>query len=300
MANELTTDVKMFVLYLEQERRMSIHTVSAYKRDLNRCIIFMGEHDLSMWNVMKTKQVRLFIAQLNREGLSARSIQRHLSSLRSFYRYLIREEKVLTNPAQVVQAPKAGKRLPSTLDVDQVSGLLDHVEQESFIGCRDKAMMELFYSSGLRLAELASLDCRDIDLADKLVYVTGKGNKARVLPIGGQALKAIQLWLENRDKEGLFEAVALFITKQGGRLGVRSIQQRLKFWGKKQGISDHVHPHRLRHAFASHMLEATGDLRAVQELLGHADISTTQVYTHVDFQHLAKVYDSAHPRAKNK
>tara|TARA_B100000780_G_C21105741_1_gene446479 strand:- start:1235 stop:2137 length:903 start_codon:yes stop_codon:yes gene_type:complete len=300
MANELTTDVKMFVLYLEQERRMSIHTVSAYKRDLNRCIIFMGEHDLSMWNVMKTKQVRLFIAQLNREGLSARSIQRHLSSLRSFYRYLIREEKVLTNPAQVVQAPKAGKRLPSTLDVDQVSGLLDHVEQESFIGCRDKAMMELFYSSGLRLAELASLDCRDIDLADKLVYVTGKGNKARVLPIGGQALKAIQLWLENRDKEGLFEAVALFITKQGGRLGVRSIQQRLKFWGKKQGISDHIHPHRLRHAFASHMLEATGDLRAVQELLGHADISTTQVYTHVDFQHLAKVYDGAHPRAKNK
>ena len=300
MANELTTDVKMFVLYLEQERRMSIHTVSAYKRDLNRCIIFMGDHDLSMWNVMKTKQVRLFIAQLNREGLSARSIQRHLSSLRSFYRYLIREEKVLTNPAQVVQAPKAGKRLPATLDVDQVSGLLDHVEQESFIGCRDKAMMELFYSSGLRLAELASLDCRDIDLADKLVYVTGKGNKARVLPIGGQALKAIQLWLENRDKEGLFEAVALFITKQGGRLGVRSIQQRLKFWGKKQGISDHIHPHRLRHAFASHMLEATGDLRAVQELLGHADISTTQVYTHVDFQHLAKVYDGAHPRAKNK
>ena len=300
MANELTTDVKMFVLYLEQERRMSIHTVSAYKRDLNRCIIFMGDHDLSMWNVMKTKQVRLFIAQLNREGLSARSIQRHLSSLRSFYRYLIREEKVLTNPAQVVQAPKAGKRLPSTLDVDQVSGLLDHVEQESFIGCRDKAMMELFYSSGLRLAELARLDCRDIDLADKLVYVTGKGNKARVLPIGGQALKAIQLWLETRDKEGLFEAVALFITKQGRRLGVRSIQQRLKYWGKKQGISDHVHPHRLRHAFASHMLEATGDLRAVQELLGHADISTTQVYTHVDFQHLAKVYDGAHPRAKNK
>ena len=300
MANDLTADVKMFVLHLEQERRMSIHTVSAYQRDLNRCIVFMEEHDLLMWNVMKTKQVRLFIAQLNRGGLSGSSIQRHLSSLRSFYRYLIREEKVLTNPAQVVQAPKAGKRLPSTLDVDQVSGLLDHVDQESFIGCRDKAMMELFYSSGLRLAELARLDCRDIDLADKLVYVTGKGNKARVLPIGGQALKAIQLWLETRDKEGLFEAVALFITKQGRRLGVRSIQQRLKYWGKKQGISDHVHPHRLRHAFASHMLEATGDLRAVQELLGHADISTTQVYTHVDFQHLAKVYDGAHPRAKNK
>jgi integrase/recombinase XerC len=300
MTSELTVDVKDFVLHLEQERRMSIHTVSAYQRDLNRCIVFMEEGDLSSWYGLKTKQIRLFIAQLNREGLSARSIQRHLSSLRSFYRYLIREGKVLTNPAQVVQAPKVGKRLPSTLDVDQVTGLLDHVEQKSFLGCRDRAMMELFYSSGLRLAELARLDCRDIDLADKLVYVTGKGNKARVLPIGGEALKAIQIWLANRDKEGLFEAAALFITKGGGRLGVRSIQQRLNFWGKKQGLSDHVHPHRLRHAFASHMLEATGDLRAVQELLGHADISTTQVYTHVDFQHLAKVYDRAHPRAKNK
>ena len=160
--------------------------------------------------------------------------------------------------------------------------------------------MELFYSSGLRLAELARLDCRDIDLADQLVYVTGKGDKERVLPIGGQALKSIQLWLASRDNEGLLEQAALFISKRGGRLGVRSIQQRMRFWGKKQGISDHVHPHRLRHAFASHMLDATGDLRAVQELLGHADISTTQVYTHVDFQHLAKVYDAAHPRARAK
>ena len=149
MANELTTDVKMFVLYLEQERRMSIHTVSAYKRDLNRCIIFMGDHDLSMWNVMKTKQVRLFIAQLNREGLSARSIQRHLSSLRSFYRYLIREEKVLTNPAQVVQAPKAGKRLPSTLDVDQVSGLLDHVEQEDSLHIKTHLIEQVILKCGI-------------------------------------------------------------------------------------------------------------------------------------------------------
>lgn len=279
---------------------MSAHTVSAYQRDLKRCSVFMAQQDLLSWSALKTKQIRLFIAQLNREDLSARSIQRHLSSLRSFYRYLMREGQVLTNPAQAVQAPKAAKRLPSTLDVDQISGLLDHVEQETFIGCRDRAMMELFYSSGLRLAELARLDCRDIDLTDQLVYVTGKGDKQRVLPIGGQALKAIQLWLVSRENEGIFEQAALFISRRGGRLGVRSIQQRLRFWGKKQGISDHVHPHRLRHAFASHMLEATGDLRAVQELLGHADISTTQVYTHVDFQHLAKVYDAAHPRARKK
>jgi len=300
MTNELTADIQKFVLHLEQERRMSAHTVSAYQRDLKRCSVFMEQQYLLSWSVLKTKQIRRFIAELNREGLSGRSIQRHLSSLRSFYRYLMREGKVLTNPAQAVQAPKSAKRLPSTLDVDQVSGLLDHVEQESFLGCRDRAIMELFYSSGLRLAELARLDCRDIDLADQLVYVTGKGDKERVLPIGGQALKSIQLWLASRDNEGLLEQAALFISKRGGRLGVRSIQQRMRFWGKKQGISDHVHPHRLRHAFASHMLEATGDLRAVQELLGHADISTTQVYTHVDFQHLAKVYDAAHPRARAK
>lgn len=279
---------------------MSSHTVSAYRRDLMRCSAFLAQQDLQSWASLKAQEVRQFIAQLNRENLSGRSIQRHLSSLRSFFRYLIREGKVLTNPAQAVQAPKAEKRLPSTLDVDQMSGLLDHIGQETFIGCRDRAIMELFYSSGLRLAELAQLDCRDLDLADQLVYVTGKGNKKRVVPVGGQAIKAIHLWLAERDKVGFYEQAALFITKQGGRLGVRSIQQRLRFWGKKQGISDHVHPHRLRHAFASHMLESSGDLRAVQELLGHADISTTQVYTHVDFQHLAKVYDAAHPRAKNK
>ncbi len=279
---------------------MSSHTVSAYRRDLMQCHVFLSQQDISHWSSLKPKQVRQFIADLNREQLSGRSIQRHLSSLRSFFRYLMREGKVSSNPAQAVQAPKAEKRLPATLDVDQVSGLLDYIEQDTFIGCRDRAMMELFYSSGLRLAELAQLDCRDLDFADQLVYVTGKGNKQRVVPIGGQALKALQLWLACRDELGFFDQTALFISKRGGRLGVRSIQKRLHFWGKKQGISDHVHPHRLRHAFASHMLESSGDLRAVQELLGHADISTTQVYTHVDFQHLAKVYDAAHPRAKNK
>lgn len=300
MINELTFEIQKFIAHLEQERRMSAHTVSSYQRDLKRCAVYISSQNIKHWPSLKTKDIRQFIAQLNREQLSARSIQRHLSSLRSFFRFLIREGVTTENPAQAVQAPKAQKRLPSTLDVDQMSGLLDHVNQDSFIDCRDRAVMELFYSSGLRLAELARLNCRDVDLADQLVYVTGKGDKERVVPVGGQAISAIKLWLQRRDEAGLINQKALFVSKRGGRLGVRSIQKRLHYWGKQQGISDHVHPHRLRHAFASHMLEASGDLRAVQELLGHADISTTQVYTHVDFQHLAKVYDAAHPRAKNK
>lgn len=279
---------------------MAVNTVLNYQRDLMRCIEFMGHEDIKHWPGFKTKHVRQFIAQLNRQQLSARSIQRYLSSLRSFFRYLIREGIAIDNPAQAVQAPKVKKRLPSTLDVDQVFGLLDHISQDSFINCRDRAMMELFYSSGLRLAELAALNCLDVDLVDQLAYVTGKGDKKRVVPVGGQAIDAIKVWLQCRDEAGLFSQSALFVTKPGGRLGVRSIQKRVHYWGKRQGISDHVHPHRLRHAFASHMLESSGDLRAVQELLGHADISTTQVYTHVDFQHLAKVYDATHPRAKNK
>jgi len=298
MANELIPPIDQFILHLEQERRMSEHTVSNYQRDLKRCATFLLTKDINQWPRFKTKHVRQFIAELNREQLSARSIQRYLSSIRSFFRYLIREGLANENPAKAIQAPKAQKRLPATLDVDQISGLLDHIYQDTFIGCRDRAMMELFYSSGLRLAELAQLNCRDVDLADQLAYVTGKGNKERVVPIGSQAITAVKVWLQRREEYKSLHETALFISKRGGRLGVRSIQQRLQYWGKKQGISDRVHPHRLRHAFASHMLEASGDLRAVQELLGHADISTTQIYTHVDFQHLASVYDTAHPRAK--
>jgi integrase/recombinase XerC len=298
MSDGLSPAIQRFILHLEQERRMSAHTVSNYQRDLKRCAVYLLTENIKHWPNFKTRHVRQFIAQLNREQLSARSIQRHLSSIRSFFKYLIREGIANENPAQAVQAPKAQKRLPATLDVDQISGLLDHITQETFIGCRDRAIMELFYSSGLRLAELAQLDCRDVDLADRLAYVTGKGNKERVVPIGGQAIEAVKIWLQRREEHASLSQAALFISKRGGRLGVRSIQQRLQYWGKRQGISDRVHPHRLRHAFASHMLEASGDLRAVQELLGHADISTTQIYTHVDFQHLAAVYDTAHPRAK--
>jgi len=299
-ASNLHTDVDSFLCYLAQEKRLSSHTVSNYQRDLKQLLYFCDDKELQSWRSIKSSHIRQFIAQLHRGGLAGRSIQRLLSAIRSLYRFLIREDLADNNPAQAVQAPKVEKRLPATLDVDQMSGLLDGATPDTMIACRDHAMMELFYSSGLRLAELASLNIRDVDFGDHLVYVTGKGNKSRVVPVGLQALNALKRWLSKRDDLSFFEQTALFITQQGNRLGVRSIQKRLSHWGKKQGISDKVYPHRLRHAFASHMLEASGDLRAVQELLGHADISTTQIYTHVDFQHLAKVYDSAHPRAKKK
>lgn len=298
--SNLHTDVDSFLCYLAQEKRLSSHTVSNYQRDLKQLLYFCDDKELQSWRSIKSSHIRQFIAQLHRGGLAGRSIQRLLSAIRSLYRFLIREDLADNNPAQAVQAPKVEKRLPATLDVDQMSGLLDGATPDTMIACRDHAMMELFYSSGLRLAELASLNIRDVDFGDHLVYVTGKGNKSRVVPVGSQALNALKRWLSKRDDLSFFEQTALFITQQGNRLGVRSIQKRLSHWGKKQGISDKVYPHRLRHAFASHMLEASGDLRAVQELLGHADISTTQIYTHVDFQHLAKVYDSAHPRAKKK
>lgn len=300
MDTERTVELEQFLHYLSHARRMSAHTVSGYRRDLQQLDRYCEGLSLTQWRDVKSSHLRQFIAQLHRQGLSGRSIQRMLSATRSLYRYLIREGRADSNPALAVQAPKTDKRLPSTLDVDQMNALLDGTQPDTFVACRDRAMMELFYSSGLRLAELAGLNVRDIDFSDQLVHVTGKGNKRRVCPMGGKAIAALQDWLRKREQDGLYGQAALFVTRQGRRLGMRAIQQRLAHWGKKQGISDHVHPHRLRHAFASHMLESSGDLRAVQELLGHADISTTQIYTHVDFQHLARVYDSAHPRAKKR
>lgn len=301
MATELQIPLQDFLQYLAQQRRLSPHTVLNYQRDCQQLVEFCQQHAFTDWQQLKPADIRLFIAQLHRKGLGARSIHRLLSAVRSFYRYLLKESLVDHNPAQSVQAPKAEKRLPKTLDVDQMNALLDSTVTATFVGCRDRAMMELFYSSGLRLAELAALDLRDIDFGQQLVHVVaGKGDKDRILPIGNKAIESLKVWLEKREQSGLYQQQALFTTQQGRRLGVRSIQQRLAFWGKKHGISEHVHPHRLRHAFASHMLESSSDLRAVQELLGHSDISTTQVYTHLDFQHLAKVYDAAHPRAKKR
>ncbi len=298
---ELQVTLQQFIDHLAQQRRVSVHTVNNYQRDCQQLLAFCQQQNLTSWQAIKPADLRQFIAQLHRQGLGARTIHRMLSAIRSFYRFLIREQLADHNPAQSVQAPKTEKRLPKTLDVDQMTALLDLTPADTFVACRDRAIMELFYSSGLRLAELAALDIRDIDFGQQLVQVKeGKGGKDRLLPMGGKAIESLKNWLDKREQQGLIMATALFITQQGRRLGVRSIQQRLAFWGKKHGLSQHVHPHRLRHAFASHMLESSGDLRAVQELLGHADISTTQIYTHVDFQHLAKVYDAAHPRAKKR
>lgn len=226
-------------------------------------------------------------------------MQRSLSALRTFFRFLLREGLVKANPAQGISAPKADKALPATLDVDQVAQLLN-APASSPLERRDHAILELFYSSGLRLAELANLRLTDVDMRDATVRVTGKGNKTRVIPVGKAALASLQQWLATRSTLATAEEQALFVNQRGKHLSVRQIQERVKAWAKRRGLPVHVHPHMLRHSFASHVLESSGDLRAVQELLGHADIATTQVYTHVNFQQLAQVYDKAHPRARKK
>ena len=242
--------------------------------------------------------IRQFSAHLHANGLHAKSIQRALSAGRSLAAYLIRTGKFISNPFDDVRAPKSGKRLPKTLSVDQVTALVE-IDINDPLSYRDKAIMELFYSSGLRLSELCQIDLNDLDLSALLLRVTGKGRKTRDLPIGRQADQAIRAWLLQRNTLPLKDYQALFVSKHGNRLSLRSIQQRVKYWAAKQGIQISVSPHMLRHSFASHLLESSGELRAVQELLGHANISTTQIYTHLDFQQLAKVYDNAHPRARN-
>ena len=300
MSTKLAQDRDAFLQHLTAEKRLSPHTEKNYRRDITRLLAFCTAQDISDWSALTAAHLRQFVAQCHQQGLGSRSIQRCLSSIRTLFRYLISQDKVSMNPAEMVQAPKAAKRLPSTLDVDQVFSLLAPIDATDWLACRDHAMMELLYSSGLRLAELASLDRQTTDMIAGMVRVMGKGNKMREVPVGSQALAALSQWHTHRDKRAAVGEKALFINQRGTRLGMRSIQKRLQEWGVKQGVSSHVHPHRLRHAFASHMLEASGDLRAVQELLGHSDISSTQIYTHLDFQHLAKVYDAAHPRAKKR
>ena len=246
--------------------------------------------------------MRSLAASLHRQGKSGKTIQRMLSTLRTFFRYLMREGLARDNPAIDIRAPKSGKRLPKALDVDQVSHLLDAGTSNSEpLALRDQAIMELLYACGLRLAELLSLNLDSIDLHESQLLVTGKGNKTRQLPVGKPALTAVRRWLQVRPM--LIKSSdqnALFISKNGRRLSPSSVQQRLKRHALERGLDAHLHPHKLRHSFATHLLESSGDLRAVQELLGHADLATTQVYTHLDFQHLAQVYDGAHPRAQRR
>lgn len=284
-----------YLRHLREERRYSPHTVENYARDLRRLCETVGDD----WSSVKVHHIRALVAKEHRQGAGSKTLQRLLSAIRGFFNYLIREGVVDANPALDVRAPKAGRKLPGVLDVDQVSRLLDLPGDEALV-VRDRAILELFYSSGLRLAELVGLDLVDVDLGDAQLRVTGKGRKARDLPIGRHAVAALKAWLPLRAGLAAADEQALFVGQRGRRLGARAVQTRLARHAGLQGLDRRVHPHLLRHSFASHLLESSGDLRAVQELLGHADISTTQVYTHLDYQHLAKVYDAAHPRARRK
>jgi len=286
-----------FLHHLQTERRLSANTRKHYQRDLHELLAFCGEAGISSWAGLDTHQVRQFAARSHRRGLSGRSIQRRLSAIRTFFNYLLRERAVTQNPALDVRAPRSESRLPDTLNVDDIARLLALPARDA-LAVRDQAILELMYSSGLRLAELVALDAGDIDLPQAMVRVTGKGAKTRVLPIGSKAMTALRAWLQLRPQQLEAGGRAVFTGRGGRRLSARAVQQRVRHRARQRGIPGNVHPHTLRHSFASHLLESSGDLRAVQELLGHADISTTQIYTHLDFQHLAQVYDKAHPRAR--
>lgn len=291
--------LEAFLDHLKFERRLSPRTISSYRQDLRDFQSWTKKQNDLNWSHCRQHHIRAYTAERHRQGLSAKSLQRRLAALRALFRYLIREGQIEANPAEGVRAPKVRRKLPVTLDVDQMEQLLA-IAGEDPLSRRDSAIMELFYSSGLRLAELVQLDMLDLDLQDAMLQVTGKGSKERRLPIGRMALHALGRWLEVRSKMAKPEETALFVSARGNRLSTRSVQQRLRQRAAEQGSQQGVHPHMLRHSFASHLLESSGDLRAVQELLGHADISTTQIYTHLDFQHLAQVYDQAHPRAHQK
>ena len=287
-----------FFYQQKYEKRASEHTIKSYRRDIKQLVGYCDAKNIAQWTALQQTDIRAHIAARHRHGLGSKSLQRELSAIRSFFNFMLKKRLVAKNPASYIKAPKQARKLPKTLDVDQITGLLE-AGTGSAIEIRDLAMFELFYSSGLRLNELATLNLEDIDLPVASLRVReGKGKKSRELPIGRKAVTALENWLKIRSQMAQTSSSALFITRKGNRLGNRSIQVRLDQWCKKKGIPEHVHPHMLRHSFASHLLESSQDLRAVQELLGHSNISTTQIYTHLDFKHLAEVYDQAHPREK--
>ena len=317
MSNEhLKTDLERFFRYLQSEKRYSSHTLSAYRRDLNQLVDCLGlQPDQAIdWSSIKQANIRQCVASLHRRGLSGSSLQRWLSSTRSLFNYLCRFNRAKQNPAIGVPAPRAGKRLPKTLNVDEVNLLLESridnsaTDKESASSnknttsllLRDTAMMELMYACGLRLSELSGLNVQDLDWSQQMATVTGKGSKQRRIPFGKKAKQALSEWSGVRLGLVDNDEPALFVSTRGKRLCNSSIQKRLKKMALQKGLNTNVYPHMLRHSFASHILESSRDLRAVQELLGHANLSTTQIYTHLDFQHLAGVYDGAHPRARKK
>ena len=289
-----------FLRHLSIERRCSPHTVAAYRRDLERLQRWSAEQELETLDGIGHHHIRQCLARQHAHGLSSASLQRWLAAVRALFRFARSQGWVQTDPCRGIRAPRGPRRLPEALDVDQAQELLDAPAGDRPLEIRDLAMAELLYSSGLRLAELAALDLPELDLAAGMVRVTGKGNKTRLLPVGAQARSALRRWLRLRDSWCGAEQRAVFVSAGGRRLGHRAIQARVALLGRRHGLPGRLHPHLLRHSFASHLLESSGDLRAVQELLGHANLSTTQIYTHLDFQHLAKVYDGTHPRAARR
>lgn len=285
-----------YLTHLQSERRLAALTARNYERDIAALIELAADTPLADLHL---HHVRRFVAQLHGRGLDGRSLARMLSAWRGFFRYLARDHGYANNPCLGVRAPKAAKKLPHALSPDD-AGRLMKLGADGPLAVRDKAILELFYSSGLRLAELVTLVPADVNFEDATVRVTGKGSKTRIVPVGHHALTALRAWLPERAAIARPGEAALFVSQNGGRLGPRAVQARLKYWAAKLGLGSAVHPHMLRHSFASHLLQSSGDLRAIQEMLGHANISTTQVYTQLDFQHLAKVYDQAHPRARRK
>lgn len=282
--------------YLRIERQLSPHTLTNYQRQLAWIVDLLQQQGITQWQQVTPSVVRFILTESHKAGLNPQSLALRLSALRQFLHYLVQQGQLNSNPAIGISAPKKAKHLPKNLDLEQIQQLLDKQSNDP-IDIRDKAMMELMYSSGLRLSELQALDISHLNTRIREVRVIGKGNKERILPFGRYASQAINQWLKVRH---LFnpQDQALFVSQQGKRISQRSIQKRLEKWGIQQGLSAHLNPHKLRHSFATHMLESSSDLRAVQELLGHANLSTTQIYTHLNFQHLAEVYDKAHPRAK--
>ena len=285
-----------YIDHLAHERRLAAHTTKNYRRDIEALLEFAGD---KLPAELTVHDIRRCIAQLHGKGLDGRSLARMLSAWRGFYNYLARDHGAKQNPCLGIRAPKSAKRLPHALSPDEAKQLVE-IDATDELAVRDRAMLELFYSSGLRLSELTGLAPADVNFSDATVRVTGKGSKTRIVPVGSHAAKALQAWLAQRAAIAGIDEQALFVNRQGRRLGPRAVEDRVRRRAQQQGIASRVHPHMLRHSFASHVLQSSSDLRAVQEMLGHASISTTQVYTQMDFQHLAKIYDAAHPRAKRK
>ncbi len=295
----LRESVESFVCHLERERRLSPRTVTSYQRDLEALCKYCEKREILSWNLLNPAQVRGFVGESYRRGLAGRSISRMLSAARSFFRYQIREGLLQVNPFDGVSAPKSTKSLPKVLTVEQAVRLVE-LKGDDILTVRDRAIVELFYSSGLRLSELVGLDLQNIDLNQKMVRVQGKGSKTRIVPIGSHCSAALRAWLTMRVEWADADQIALFVSVRRLRMTSRAIQKMLERRALEQGIELQVHPHVLRHSFATHVLESSGDIRAVQELLGHSNLSTTQIYTHLDFGHLSKEYDRAHPRARKK